>query len=236
MQARVLFVGIGLTHYYNQVLNRLQTDLGVEIHNVVATRGPGHAGEGVFQTERGVAFQVVRLRELVVPPYYRSFLGLAGAIRSLAPQIVVANADYLNALALDPLLRSALRRSGARLIVKSIPFRLARYEACLATLGKGPMALVRRALLEARAATYRAADAHVNYVDDAVDLYGSYGVPPERIFVTGNSPDTDRLLLARERIAAAPPILVPNDHRLIHVGRLVPWKRVDLLIQALVRV
>jgi glycosyltransferase involved in cell wall biosynthesis len=236
MDARILFVGVGLTHYYNQVLNRLQSDLGVEIHNVVASNGAGHTGEGVLQTNRGVDFRVVRLREFVVPPYYRSFRGLARSIWSLSPDVVVASADYLTAFAFDPLLHLARWRSGARLIVKSIPFQVPRYQESLAVIAQGPRPPIGRALLALQAASYRAADAHVNYVDEAVDIYGSYGVSAARIFVTGNSPDTDGLFLARERIAAAPPILPPSDHRIIHVGRLVPWKRVDLLIEALARV
>ena len=235
MPVRALFVGVGLTHYFNQVLNRLQSDLGLEIHNVVARAGAGHAGEGVFQTDREVDFQILRLPERVVPPYYRSFRGLGAAIRSLEPRVAVVGSDYLTAFAFDPELRLALWQTGARLILKSIPFRVPRYEESLAAVGRGPRALVRRALLELRARTYRAVDGHVAYVDDAFSVYGSYGVPAAHIFVTGNSPDTDRLLAARERAERAPPILPGSPHRLIHVGRLVAWKRVDLLVEALVR-
>ena len=32
---------------------------------------------------------------------------------------------------------------------------------------------------------------------------------------------------------AAPPLLPPNQRRILHIGRLVKWKRVDLLITAL---
>jgi len=80
---------------------------------------------------------------------------------------------------------------------------------------------------------WRLADGHVNYVPDAYRVYGSYGVRPERIHVIGNSPNTDRLLdiraeLEREGVDRHP-------HRVIHVGRLVEWKRVDLLLEAVSR-
>jgi glycosyltransferase involved in cell wall biosynthesis len=77
------------------------------------------------------------------------------------------------------------------------------------------------------------ADAHVNYTEKAYEILGSYGVPREKIFITYNSPDTDLLFDVRKKIEQEPPILAPNPHRLIHVGRLVPWKRVDMLIESL---
>jgi glycosyltransferase involved in cell wall biosynthesis len=230
---RVLFAGVGLTHYFNQILNRLQSDLGVEIHNLVASEGKGHVGAGVHESEHGVEFRIHRLRELVIGPYYRSFRGLPALIRKLAPAIVVAGADYLNAFALDPLLRLSLRLADARLIVKDIPFRLPRYQESLAAARAGDRSWLRRALLELRRATYQVPDGYALYIDEGVEIYGSYGVPAGKIFVTRNSPDTDRLFAARERAAMAPPLLPPNPHRLVHLSRLVAWKRVDLLIDAL---
>jgi glycosyltransferase involved in cell wall biosynthesis len=64
----------------------------------------------------------------------------------------------------------------------------------------------------------------------------TYGAKPESVFVTYNSPDTDELFEARAYIANLPTILPPNPHRILHVGRLVKWKRVDLLIDALARI
>lgn len=74
------------------------------------------------------------------------------------------------------------------------------------------------------------ADAHINYIDEAYEIIGSYGVPAEKIHVISNSPDTDELLEAFEVVKTQPTILPPNPYRLIHVGRLVKWKRVDLII------
>lgn len=227
---RVLFVGVGLTHYYNQVLNRLQADLGVEIHNLVALEGRGHVGVGVLETERNVEFAIHRLREVTAGPYYRSFRGLPALIRELLPQVIVAGADYLNAFTLDPFLRVALQQTGARLVIKNIPFRIPGYEESLAAARRS---LVARFLLGMRGITYRTPDAYALYLDEGVALYGSYGVPPERIFVIGNSPDTDRLFAARARAAQAAPLLPANPHRLVHLSRLIPWKRVDLIIDAL---
>ncbi|MDO8548062.1 MAG: glycosyltransferase family 4 protein [bacterium] len=71
-----------------------------------------------------------------------------------------------------------------------------------------------------------------SYIEEAFELYGSYGVPREKIFILYNSPDTDILFAIREKIEQEPPVFPYNPHRVIHVGRLVPWKRVDMLIEA----
>src|SRR3546814_4617057 len=76
------------------------------------------------------------------------------------------------------------------------------------------------------------ADALIFYADSAFELMATYGIPRERIFITANSPDTDRLLASFEKVKQMSPLLPPNPQRLIHVGRLVKWKRVDLLLEA----
>jgi glycosyltransferase involved in cell wall biosynthesis len=75
--------------------------------------------------------------------------------------------------------------------------------------------------------------AHINYLDEARALHASYGVPSEKVFVTANSPDTDEIFRVLKKIETEGRV----DHhpfRLLHVGRLVKWKQVDLLIQAAV--
>ena len=79
-------------------------------------------------------------------------------------------------------------------------------------------------------------DAHVNYVEAAYDVLGSYGVPKGKIFITYNSPDTLKLLFVKNEIQNSEPILSENPFRIIHVGRLVKWKKVDLLIKAFKKV
>jgi glycosyltransferase involved in cell wall biosynthesis len=74
-------------------------------------------------------------------------------------------------------------------------------------------------------------DAHVNYVD-ALDYWLSYGVSTSKVFVTRNSPDTEMMKHVHNKIKEMPLLLQINRFRLIHVGRLVQWKQVDLLLRA----
>jgi glycosyltransferase involved in cell wall biosynthesis len=48
--------------------------------------------------------------------------------------------------------------------------------------------------------------------------------------VIGNSPDTDRHFRLRAQVEQAG--VQRHPHRLLHVGRMVAWKRVDLLLEA----
>lgn len=86
--------------------------------------------------------------------------------------------------------------------------------------------------LDERKKIFNYADAHVNYVETAYGIYGSYGVRKEKIFITYNSPDTDYYFSVKEKIKSEPPVLPLNKFRIIHVSRLVEWKRVDMLINA----
>jgi glycosyltransferase involved in cell wall biosynthesis len=98
---------------------------------------------------------------------------------------------------------------------------------------RGPLL---RAALEMRAYFLRTLDAHVNYVDYGRELFASYGVPDERIFVTRNSPDTDAMSRIEAELLASEELPQRGPYRLLHVGRLVASKRVDLLLQAMPRV
>lgn len=250
---RVLFIGVGLVPYFNGVLNRLARRPDLEIVDLVAAEGPGHAGAGVYQTEAGVRFRIERLPERSPLPGYRTFRGLAGLLDRLRPQVVVVTDAYARMFLFEPRLRRRVRRLGIRLVLKSIPFgvrpraeavrcrpsvdsRRRRLPGPLALAARPPAALLRLALAEIdRRVFARTADVHVTYTDAGPALYASYGVPPHRVFVVGNSPDTDRLFAVRRRLEGVPPPLPDHPRRVIHVGRLVAWKRVDLLLEALAR-
>jgi len=235
---KVLYLANGLPHYFNRVLSRMNETPGLEVV-VVAPKGPGkYIGDGVFQTHQGVDFRLIELEEYSAGPFFVSFRGLASLILRERPAVIVMPEYLLTAFTLHPGLVLARSLVGAKTILKSIPFRMADYESARRELAvQNPSALSlrmwrRRAALALRRHCLRAVDAHVNYVDAGREIFGSYGVPPERIFVTRNSPDTDAMRETEAALLASaqPPVRAP--YRLLHVGRLVASKRVDLLIDA----
>jgi glycosyltransferase involved in cell wall biosynthesis len=248
---KVLFIANGLTHYYNFVLSRLNSEPGIEVV-VIAPGGRGaDIGEGVYQTKDGINFKVIELKETQRFGFYTAFEGLGGVLRQEMPDVVIVFQNYLMSFLVDLSVVMAMKQIRGSLILKSIPFRLLSYqEACKAVstgfvklpflinrilIATGLVKLARLLLLAINKRAFCLPDAHINYVE-AYDLWASYGVAREKIFVTRNSPDTDLLFGVRDALENISQILPLNPYRLLHVGRLVKWKRVDMLMRAFSRV
>jgi glycosyltransferase involved in cell wall biosynthesis len=244
-------MGVGLVHYYNSVLNKMQQLEGFEVLNLVPQNTRGHIEEGVFQTRQGVEFTVHSLPEFSVTPFLRCFRAFPSFLRRVKPDIIVFTQYYLPMFIFDLPVLYTVKRLGIKLVLKSIPFPLETFRDYLQKIKTAPLGvklpiplkkilhripsllwILRRVMLEYRRLSFRLPNAHVNYVDEAYNILGSYGVPRERIFITHNSPDTDRLFQVRNKVEQEPAILPHSSNRLVHVGRLVPWKKTDMLIRA----
>jgi len=212
--------------------------------------------------ERVPARRIFGLADLERHPWYERFPDLPDHLRRTRPHVIVVNVNYRNAFAWDPPLRAAIRQLGIRVVFHSIPFALIPQAAVLEQLSvptrlalkslgavgrliralqldrlyaaavRGPA--LRRQVAHMRD-VFQTADAHAVYHDAGIAIYTSYGVASDRIHVVRNSPDTERLAEAHAEALRRPPIRPPNPHRLLHVGRLVQWKRVDLLVEAVKR-
>lgn len=246
---KVLYLANGLPHYFNLVLSKLNSLSDMEVV-VVVPKGPGrYIGEGVFQSKLGVNFRVEELEECKLAGFIDSFRGLGRLLLRERPDIVVFPEYLLRAFFLHPVVALARFYIGARLVMKSIPFLLLDYPAALASFSAGPSDsrsnspkwtrmldvdwIRKRAGLALRRVLFGAVDAHVNYVDSGRALYESYGVSGKRIFVTRNSPDTDEMRRTEDSLLRLDHPPVRKCWRILHVGRLVPQKRLDLLLDAL---
>ena len=245
---KVLYLANGLPHYFNLVLSKLNSVSGMEVV-VVVPKGPGrHIGDGVFQSKIGVGFRVVEMEECKLGGLIDSFRGLSGLLYRERPDVVVFPEYLLKGFFLHPGVALARLRIGAKLVMKSIPFQMPDYPTLLASLSAsgadsrswysrclgllGVNWLRRRAGLELRRVLFRSVDAHVNYVEAGREVFGSYGVASQRIFVTRNSPDTDEMRRAEMTLLGSDDSPVRGRWRILHVGRLVSQKRLDLLLDA----
>ncbi|ETK07051.1 hypothetical protein T230_09175, partial [Tannerella sp. oral taxon BU063 isolate Cell 1/3] len=77
---------------------------------------------------------------------------------------------------------------------------------------------------------YQRAHAYIAYYSQAKNIVLSYGLSSTAFFY-GNTTDTDSLLSIRE-VLIGKPLLMDKRRRILHIGRLVKWKKVDLLIKA----
>ena len=245
---KVLFTFGGLPHYYNAILNKLNEAKDIEVHVVVPKTNFKTIGKGVYQTQEGITFKVHFLDEYnsyYGKSFFRNFRKL---IKEERPDIIITIWPYILGFVFYPQLLLALKRYGIKLILKEIPFQVPKYADAKKYYRSGK--LVDENLKDQleglsqigffkydfltfiRKIYYNISDAHVNYVEDAYDILGSYGVKKNKIFLIYNSPDTNELLKIKNEINSLPSILPKNNFRLIHVGRLVKWKKVDLLINA----
>ncbi|PAC31498.1 glycosyltransferase family 4 protein [Flectobacillus sp. BAB-3569] len=243
---KILFTFGGLPHYYNLVLNRLNQVEGQEIV-VIAPKSQGKSvGAGVHQTLDGVEFKVHFLEEYKTAwgkPFFKNFLE---TIEAEKPDVIVTIWPYILTFVYNPLLLWKIRSMGIKLILKEIPFNIPKFQEALDYYAKGgavtetlktelkPSSLAFKLKYSLLKYTYKRAfnmvDAHVDYTEEAIEVFGSYGVPKEKIFVIYNSPDTDIIFNERAKIEGVNTVLPDNPLRLLHVGRLVKWKRVDLLM------
>src|SRR5258708_3425028 len=126
---RVLFIGVGLTDYVNQQLNKLNQK--VEVYNLVDADGVGHVPVGTHQSRKGISFKVVELPGIVRHKYsdnsYWSFAGLSQALSDIKPEIIVVSDRYIRTLMYDPSIASVIREVGTKIVLKENPFRLEKY-------------------------------------------------------------------------------------------------------------
>lgn len=248
---KVLFTFGGLPHYNNYILSRLNSVEGLEILVAVPQKGAKTIGNSVKMASEGINFRIIYLEEkkAFYGNYYLS--GLLEVVKKEKPEIVVTIWPYILNYLVDLKLQRYLKKNRIKLIIKEIPFdipsknkSISYYKSDYALRLNEDLAIntkiniffyFKHLLLKwARVYYYsHLVDATVNYVDDAYEISTSYGLSKEKIFISTNSPDTDLIFEAYEKIKNESPILPINPNRIIHVGRLVKWKKVDQIIKAL---
>ena len=234
MRKKIIFLWEALTPYYTLVLNRLQQDCSYEVIHVGITKTNAYEKHAVFLSDKDAQFQTKKL-PLMRVAIFSHLRGLLSFIINKRPEVIVTTPVFAYMLVLNPVFLVARFFLGYRILLKSIPFRTLKFDESKAAVSNGTKLTTKFKLAILHYLNhymYNAVDGHVCYIDEAFEIYGSWGVPKERIFITGNSPDTDHFMAIRKKLELSEPKPKRNPYRLIHVGRLVAWKRVDLLIDA----
>jgi len=235
----------GLVHYYNPILSAINQFDGYELATLTPAQKGSSLGKGVHEEKGEFGFQQFHLEEqkgLFRKPFFKSFQSV---LDNYKPSIIIAGWPYSLEILLNPL----IKLHGAKVIHKDIPFNLPLYKNAWTDYRSGKIivsedyqksdpsdlmgALKYRFITQLRKAFLSKADALVCYTEDALRLFPSYGVSEDRIFIIYNSPWTPKLIEARNAAHSMPAILDDHPRRLIHVGRLVKWKKVDLIMQAM---
>lgn len=241
---KVLFTFGGIPHYLSALLNKIQSE-EAEVTVVTPQKGNATIGKGVKMVEGGTYKQIMT-REKKMLYGKNAFPELPQIIADEKPDIVVMGWPYFLQVFFQPAVRRAMKKCGARLMIREIPFQVPPYGKIKEYFEKHPMYDENMRLLSTgtgfylkqwltakiRKYCYSKVAGTLNYSTVAHNILPSYGVNEKQIHVTFNSTDTEALLKERESVLASPPILPVCHRRLLHIGRLVKWKRVDLLIEA----
>lgn len=244
MKPKVLIMYGGLPHYYNPILERLNEHY--ELVALVPEQSSLTFGAGVHEDHQ-VSFKVIRVQE------FRTYYGkvfindLATIIETEKPAIILAGVSFALGFSLYPSVKRTIARNKVKLCIKAIPFQEPMAQDAVKHYYGVDLAKVSfpnlfnrilshiKAMVFVQALTYayRSADFFVVYTAAGKDIYGSYGVKTDKIFVIYNSPDTDAIFATKAKIAHQS--MAKNPFEILHVGRLVAWKRVDLLLDAVAK-
>ena len=243
-----------LLHYFNLTLNKVNEIPGVELLVLIPKEiDVMAAGGGINQTRKNVKFRILGLNEFKMGHYY-SFKGFAKLLRKEKPNIILCSDEFMYQYILSLPLWITMKIFNIKLIMQSNLYQIPHYKDAFRRFGKEPNRIdklprllrfivvnfgieyfLRRGRAYINKLIYNRPDAHLVYIEEGYSVYGSYGVAKEKIFVTDNSTDTDLLAQTEISIEGLPRILPPSSNRVLHVGRLTKWKRVDLLIQSTAR-
>ena len=242
---KILLLLNGLTPYFNSVLNKINKYENFEIVVVAPEKNSSNIGKSVYLTNQGIEFKVhfsIEFKRFYGKVFFENFWDV---VKRERPEIIVFIWPYILELVFNPLLLIKLKRKKIKIAFKEIPFQLQLFsdairfkkfsvldenltspmDSVFYRINNFFLALIRKYY-------YSFIEMNLHYIENGYEILKSYNVPKEKIYITYNSPDTDKLFNAYKITLNEPPILPKNSHRLIHVGRLVRWKRVDLIIKA----
>ena len=242
---KVVFVFGGLPHYLIKLLSKINESSKVEILTISPDTRGRTIGNGVHLSDEDTAFKSIKLVEYNTwynKPFFKNFYS---TIKSENTKIIVLGWPYFLALIFNPLLLLKLKYKKIKIIVREIPFSVPynhesrknftlrcaesqRNEKIFTSFFNFSITKLFRKL------TYSfIADSAFTYTDVGIDILASYGIDKNKIFATYNSPDTDYIFKTIKKIESnKTSTIIKNKFRIIHVGRLVKWKNVDLLIRA----
>lgn len=241
---KVLYTNHIITPYTHSLMKKVVAK-GVDLVMLLPQNNNGTVGHGVASAETTDTSYRIQYSESKKKWYGKSALTELHSMLLLEhPDILMIGWPYFIQFFFDLRLRRIIKKLNIKLIIQEIPFQTPPfgqlkyfnehpcYDENMKLLSSS-IGFKLRAILTMliRKRVYRLVSATVNYATCAYDILPSYGVKKEAIFVRYNTVDTEALFDARKQIEQKKRMLTERP-RIIHIGRLVKWKRVDLLISA----
>jgi glycosyltransferase involved in cell wall biosynthesis len=244
---KILYTFGGIPPYLDAMLNKL-VQKGAETVVVIPRKSSPVLGKGVkvIDSPEEPAYKIIYTEEKASFFGKSSFPFLPNIIEREKPDILVAGWPYFLQFYFQRDLRKALEAAHTKFVVREIPFRIPPYgrvfsffreqrffDEEMKCVNKGFLFVLKQwAVMRIRRYCYRRADGALVYASSGKELLPTYGIAADRVFVTYNANDTDVLFDVKTRRPAG----ARHEFRIVHAGRLVKWKRVDLLIDAFSRI
>ncbi len=246
MKVTLLFSG--LPHYLKALLNRLVSLHGIDVSVIIPMERGISLGEGIKldNTEKNYLFSIYQLEEFrgkLNKPYFRN---LHLTLNEISPDILVMGWPYIINYSFDSNSRKTVKSNNISLVFREIPFMVAPKNQAMKYYREHPILNENLevdnpeglmfypwafGLNQMRKRYYRLVDATMIYASHGFEIQEGFGIDRDNIFLTYNSPDTDKIASIRKRLIKQG-ALHKHPKRILHLGRLVKWKRVDLLIEA----
>ncbi|HHB77904.1 MAG TPA: glycosyltransferase [Saprospiraceae bacterium] len=237
---KICFIFDGIPHYHVHLLDEIN-----KVHpvTVIMPRSREFFKEQHVKVSEEGDFQRVYVEKKKALYGKNILVGFKEAIKKIQPDIIIFVWPYFLELVFNPRLTHFLKSQNISIAIKEIPFFVPSYnETQEAFRRKAVQSMLDEKILnnplnffiqkQLRKRLYsRIVDYAFNYIEAGKDIIGSYGLPQNRIFTTYNSDNTDGMMEAAAQ-AQKKYNITKKPFQLLHIGRLVPWKRVDLLIQA----
>ncbi len=242
---KIAFVFAGLPHYLVKLLNKINQDNQIELSVIIPNSKSNTLGSGVHTLEKGNSFQIINLIEYKTwygKPFFKNFIN---TLKKNHIDAIVIGWPYFIQLVFNPILVYQLRKNNIKIIAREIPFSVPFFNEKFNNFVSRSAESQRtekifnskiyfNGIKFLRKILYsKIVDFAFTYTYQGIEILASYGLSKQKIKTTLNSPDTDAIFKTINDIKQKPIEIIKNKFRLIHVGRLVYWKRVDLLIDAI---
>lgn len=241
---KVIYVNHTIPLYTHPLLQKI-VDKGCELVMLLPLGDNGTVGKGVEVSQSNNNAYRICFSSSSKRWYGKvALMDLKSILIQERPDILMIGWPYMLQFFFERELRKTVKHFNIKLIFQEIPFQTPPfgqlsyfkehpcYNEDMELISSGIRFKLQALLtMYIRKRIYRLVSATINYANCAYDILPSYGVNKESIFVRFNTGDTDALFDARKQIEKKERMLSERP-RIIHVGRLVKWKRVDILIEA----